>query len=170
MAIDQPPELNLEDPDWQFPILEWLVEDSKGSCPPTRRRLDASRGEQRHSSSSRASSTTEGLLAYSCGASLEIRAARCYDRSTPAPAVIMQAREHLSGKLSEKDSTNPRRWRTPRTLYGVARGASSMLDKPISRRKRSRPSPSRGLSPCGTSTWWGPSDKRPGASRISSWQ
>jgi hypothetical protein len=26
MAIDQPPELNLEDPDWQFPILEWLVE------------------------------------------------------------------------------------------------------------------------------------------------
>jgi hypothetical protein len=26
MAIDQPPELNLEDPDWRFPILEWLVE------------------------------------------------------------------------------------------------------------------------------------------------
>jgi ribonuclease HI len=26
MAIDQPPDLNLEDPDWHFPILEWLVE------------------------------------------------------------------------------------------------------------------------------------------------
>jgi hypothetical protein len=26
MAIDQPPELNLEDLDWRFPILEWLVE------------------------------------------------------------------------------------------------------------------------------------------------
>jgi ribonuclease HI len=26
MAIDQPPEPNLEDPDWRFPILEWLVE------------------------------------------------------------------------------------------------------------------------------------------------
>jgi hypothetical protein len=26
MAIDQPPEVNLEDPDWQFPILKWLVE------------------------------------------------------------------------------------------------------------------------------------------------
>jgi ribonuclease HI len=26
MAIDQPPEVNLEDPDWRFPILEWLVE------------------------------------------------------------------------------------------------------------------------------------------------
>jgi hypothetical protein len=30
MAIDQPPELNLEDPDWRFPILEWLV---KGKLP-----------------------------------------------------------------------------------------------------------------------------------------
>jgi hypothetical protein len=26
MAIDEPPEVNLEDPDWHFPILEWLVE------------------------------------------------------------------------------------------------------------------------------------------------
>jgi hypothetical protein len=26
MAIDQPSELNLEDPNWRFPILEWLVE------------------------------------------------------------------------------------------------------------------------------------------------
>jgi hypothetical protein len=26
MAIDQPSEVNLEDPDWRFPILEWLVE------------------------------------------------------------------------------------------------------------------------------------------------
>jgi hypothetical protein len=26
MEVDQPPELNLEDPDWHFPILDWLVE------------------------------------------------------------------------------------------------------------------------------------------------
>jgi hypothetical protein len=26
MAIDQPPEMNLEDLNWRFPILEWLVE------------------------------------------------------------------------------------------------------------------------------------------------
>jgi hypothetical protein len=26
MAIDQPLEVNLEDPDWRFPILKWLVE------------------------------------------------------------------------------------------------------------------------------------------------
>jgi hypothetical protein len=31
MAVDQPPELNLEDPDWRFPILQWLVE---GKLPP----------------------------------------------------------------------------------------------------------------------------------------
>jgi ribonuclease HI len=31
MVVDQPPELNLEDPDWWFPILEWLVE---GNLPP----------------------------------------------------------------------------------------------------------------------------------------
>jgi hypothetical protein len=31
MAIGDPPEVNLEDPDWRFPILEWLVE---GKLPP----------------------------------------------------------------------------------------------------------------------------------------
>jgi hypothetical protein len=31
MAIDQSPEMNLEDPDWRFPIFEWLV---KGKLPP----------------------------------------------------------------------------------------------------------------------------------------
>jgi ribonuclease HI len=31
MAIDEPPEVNLENPDWRFPILEWLVE---GKLPP----------------------------------------------------------------------------------------------------------------------------------------
>jgi transposase InsO family protein len=30
MAIDEPPEVNLEDPDWRFPILDWLV---KGKLP-----------------------------------------------------------------------------------------------------------------------------------------
>jgi hypothetical protein len=33
MEIDQPPEMNLEDPDWRFPILEWLVE---GKLPSER--------------------------------------------------------------------------------------------------------------------------------------
>jgi hypothetical protein len=43
-------------------------------------------------------------------------------------------------------------------------GASSTLDKLISRRKRCRQSPSRDPSPSGTSTWWVHSNKRSGAS------
>jgi hypothetical protein len=31
MTTDQPPELNLEDPDWRFPILKWLVEGKLSS-------------------------------------------------------------------------------------------------------------------------------------------
>jgi hypothetical protein len=132
MAIEQPPKVNLKDPNWRFPILEWLVE---GKLPLTRRRLGASRGEPRRSSSSMASSTSKGLLVYSCSASLETRAASCYKRYTPTPAVIMQAREHLSGRLFDKGSTSPRQWQTPKKSNGAAMGASSTHDKPTSRRR-----------------------------------
>jgi ribonuclease HI len=39
MAIDQPPELNLKDPDWRFPILEWLVEGKQPSDQMEARRI-----------------------------------------------------------------------------------------------------------------------------------
>jgi hypothetical protein len=39
MAIDQPPEVNLEDPDWRFPILEWLVEGKLPSDQTEARRI-----------------------------------------------------------------------------------------------------------------------------------
>jgi hypothetical protein len=39
MAIDQPPELNLEDPDWRFPILEWLIEGKLPSDQTEARRI-----------------------------------------------------------------------------------------------------------------------------------
>jgi hypothetical protein len=39
MAIDQPPEVNLEDPDWRFPILEWLVEGKIPSDQMEARRI-----------------------------------------------------------------------------------------------------------------------------------
>jgi hypothetical protein len=165
MAIDQLPELNLEDPDRRFPTLEWLVE---GKLPPTKRRLDESPAGQRRSSSSRASSTSGEQLAYSCGASLETRTTNCYKRYTLTPATITQAQGHLSGRPSGKVSTGPRQWRTPRTSYNGARGVSSTLEKLTFRRRHYRPSPSRGLLLSGTSTWWGRSDKRPGASLTSS--
>jgi hypothetical protein len=39
MAIDWPPETNLEDPDWQFSILEWLVEGKLPSDQMEARRI-----------------------------------------------------------------------------------------------------------------------------------
>jgi hypothetical protein len=39
MAIDQPPEPNLEDPDWRFLILEWLVEGKLPSDQMKARRI-----------------------------------------------------------------------------------------------------------------------------------
>jgi ribonuclease HI len=39
MVIDQPPKVNLEDPDWQFPILEWLVEGKLPSDQTKARRV-----------------------------------------------------------------------------------------------------------------------------------
>jgi ribonuclease HI len=84
MAVDQPPEPNLEDLDWRFLILEWLVE-GKLPLPPTKRRLDTSLAEQRHSSLSTTSSTSGGMLAYSCGASLETRDTSCYEKYMSAP-------------------------------------------------------------------------------------
>jgi hypothetical protein len=63
-----------------------------------------------------------GVLAYSCGASLETRAASCYKRY-----------------ISDKVCTGPQRSQTPRTSYDAVKGASSMLDKLISRSRHSRP-------------------------------
>jgi hypothetical protein len=39
MAIDRPPEVNLEDPDWRFPILECLVEGKLPSHQPEAQRI-----------------------------------------------------------------------------------------------------------------------------------
>jgi hypothetical protein len=39
MAIDEPPEVNLEDPDWRFPILDWLVEGKLPSDQTEVRRI-----------------------------------------------------------------------------------------------------------------------------------
>jgi hypothetical protein len=39
MAVDQPPEMNLEDPNWRFPILEWLVEGKLPSDQTEARRF-----------------------------------------------------------------------------------------------------------------------------------
>jgi hypothetical protein len=167
MGIDHPPELNLEDPDWRFPILEWLVE---GKLPP---RPD---GVSTHHPPSKSFRThrRRALQVWATGILM-----RCIVRDQGRE--LLQeihvgtcghhaVRQHLLGRLSDKVSTGPRRSQIPRTSCGAMKGASSTLDKLTSQHRRYRPSPSHGLSLFGTSIWWDLSDKRPGASPIFLWQ
>jgi hypothetical protein len=105
MAIDHQSKPNLEDPDWRFPILEWLV---KGKLPSDK--MEARRIARR----AKAFVLIEGEL-YKRGAAgilmrgiLGDQGRELLRRYTPAPAVITLAREHMSERLSDKDSTGPR--------------------------------------------------------------
>jgi ribonuclease HI len=84
MAIDQPPELNLEDPNWRFLILEWLVE---GKLPPDQ--TEARRISRR----AKAFVVIDDEL-YKRGAAgilmcSEIKAMSCCKRYMPTPMVTM---------------------------------------------------------------------------------
>jgi hypothetical protein len=96
MAIDQPLEMNLEDPDWQFLIVEWLVE---GMLPfdHTEARRIACRAK--------AFVLIDGEL-YKCGAAgilmRCILGDQCHEllqEIDVAPAVTTPVREHLSEKF-----------------------------------------------------------------------
>jgi hypothetical protein len=101
MEIDQPPEPNLEDPDWHFPILEWLVEG----------KLPSDQIEARHiTRQAKAFFLIDGEL-YKQGAAgilmrciLEDQGRSYFARSTPARSSIMPVRGLLSGKLLDKVS------------------------------------------------------------------
>jgi hypothetical protein len=105
MAIDQPPKMNLEDTDWWFPILEWLVEGKLPSDQTEARRI---------ARRAKAFVLIDGELykcgqpTYSCGASSGIKVASCCKRYMPAPVVTTPVQEHLSRRLSDKVSTGPR--------------------------------------------------------------
>jgi hypothetical protein len=105
MAIDQPPEPNLEDPDWRFPILEWLVEGKHPSDQTEARRITCR---------AKAFVLIDGEL-YKGGATgipktrafPKTRVASCYKRYMPAPVVTTPVRERLSERLFDKVSTGP---------------------------------------------------------------
>jgi ribonuclease HI len=81
---------------------------------------------------------------------------RAYAATTPhaAPSWAMH---------STRASTGPPRSLTLARSCAPAKGASSTSASPISPRTSCRPSPSRGLSPCGGWTSSGPCERRPGA-------
>jgi hypothetical protein len=95
MAIDQLLEVNLEDLDWRFPILEWLVEGKLPSNQTEARRITS---EPKLSFSSTVSSTSKGLPAYSCGASSEIKTVSYYKRYMPTPGGHHAGPRTLVGK------------------------------------------------------------------------
>jgi hypothetical protein len=79
MAIDEPPKVNLEDPDLRFPILEWLVEGKLPSDQTEARCI---------SRQAKAFVLIDGELykrgppTYSCGVFPEIKATSCCKRYT----------------------------------------------------------------------------------------
>jgi ribonuclease HI len=86
MAIHEPPEVNLEDPDWHFPILEWLVEGKLPSDQTEARRI---------AHRAKAFVLIDGEL-YKLGAASilmrcipVINVASCCKRYMPVPAVTM---------------------------------------------------------------------------------
>jgi ribonuclease HI len=76
------------------------------------------------------------------GASSSGTYTRAYAATTPHPAPLWVMR-------SARAFTGPPRSRTPARSCAPAKGASSTLASPISLHTSCRPSPSRGLSPCG---------------------
>jgi hypothetical protein len=143
MAIDESPEVNLEDPDWRFPIIEWLVEWKLPSD-----QIEARRIARR----AKAFAIIDGEL-YKRGAAgilidafPDIKVVSCCKRYMLVPAVTMPGREHLSEKLSDKVFIGPQWSPTQRTLCGAMRVANSMQDKLTSRRKHCRRSRSHGPS------------------------
>jgi ribonuclease HI len=167
MAIDEPPEVNLEHTDWRFPILEWLVEG----------KLPSDQTEARHiARRTKAFVIIDGEL-YKRGAAgilmrcifgdqgrellQEIHAGTCGHHAGPRTLVGKAFRQGFYWSTAVANSKD---------IVRVVRVANSMQGKLTSRRKRCRRSPSRGPLRSGTSTWWDRSDKHPGASLTSSWR
>jgi ribonuclease HI len=161
MAIDQPPEVNLEDPNWWFPILEWLVEGKLPSDQTETRRI-ARRAKAFVLIDDELYKCGEAGILMRCilrdhGRELlqEIQAGTCGHHAGPRTLV---------GKAFRQGFYWPTAVATLRTSCSIVKGASFTLDKLISQRKCCKQSPLRGPSLSGTSTWWVHSDKRPGAS------
>jgi ribonuclease HI len=164
MVIDQPPEVNLEDPDWRFPILKWLVEGKLPSDQTEARRI-ARRAKafvliDDELYKSGAADILMRCILRDQGRELmqEIHAGTCGHHAGLRTLVGKAFQQGFYWPTAAADSMD---------IVRCCEGCHT-LDKLTSRRKRCRQSPSRGPSPFGTSTWWGHPDKRPGASPTSS--
>jgi hypothetical protein len=138
------------------------------SYPPTEPKLGGWRGALNHSTcwEMRRSSTTAAPLASSNDASPSPKVRNSCERYTQGLAAITQRIEPLSGMLSDKASTGPRRWPTLLELSAPAKGVSSTQGRPACPLKLCRRYPSPGLLLCGVWTSSAPCRRHPGATRI----
>jgi hypothetical protein len=99
MAVDQPHEMNLEDPDWRFPILEWLVEGKLPSDQMEARRI-ARRAKAFVLIDSELYKREAADILMRCILRDQVR--ELLQKLKPAPPVTTPVREHLLEKLSDK--------------------------------------------------------------------
>jgi ribonuclease HI len=125
------------------------------------------------------SSTTAAPQASSSDASPSPKVRNSCERYTRGLAAITQRLEPLSGMLSDKASTGPRRWPTLPKLSAPAKGVNSTQGRPTCPLRLYRRYPSPGLLLCGvwissapcrrhpgaTHTCWSPSTNSPSGSR-----
>jgi ribonuclease HI len=135
----------------------------KGSYPRTDPRPDVLLGWPSRSPLSTASCTSVPRHASCSDASPSLRGASSFATSTRAYAVTTRRRAPLWATHSAKASTGPLRLLMPARSCAPAKGASSTPANPTFLHTSCRPSPSRGLSPCGGWTSSGPYGKRPRA-------
>jgi hypothetical protein len=163
MAIDESPEANLEDPNWRFPILEWLVEGKLLSNQTEARRI---------ARRAKAFVIIDGEL-YKRGAAdilmrcvgrellQEIHTGTCGHHAGPRTHVGKAFRQGFYWSTTVADSKDIVRRCEGCQFYAIQTHLPAQALHTI---------PSRGPSQSGTSTWWGRSDKHPGASLTSSWR
>jgi ribonuclease HI len=161
MAIDQPPEVNFEDPDWRFPILEWLVEG----------KLPSDQTEARHNARRAKAFVLIDSELYKRGAAgilmrcihedqgrellQEIHASTCGHHAGPRTLVGKAIRQGFYWPTMVADSKD---------IMRCCEGCQFYARQTHLPTQHCRQSSSHGPSPSGTSTWWAHSYKCPGAS------
>jgi hypothetical protein len=116
-------------------------------------RPDASRDTPNPLGSSMGIFADKARPGYLSAASSWIKGASYYKTSTRGPATTIRPPERSSATHFVRASTGPCRSLTPRALCEAMKVATSTPDKCTSQHRRSRPSPSPGLSLCGGSIW-----------------
>jgi ribonuclease HI len=146
--------------DWRDKYIAWM---DRGELPSDRSEAGVFPEWPNPSPSSTASCTSAPLPASCNDVCLSPKGASSSGTYTRACAATIPRPAPSWATRSARAFTGPPRSLTPVKSCAPAKGASSTLASPTSPHTSCRPSPSRGLSPCGGWTSSGPCGRRPGA-------